>query len=453
MKIFKDKKLLIEVAVIIGLLAVLGVTFAYFEMSIENKSVKDQIVTTGTLKIKFSDGQDINITNLDPGIEITKTVSVENTGSMDTGYNLVWELLENGITNNELVLEGSCKRLVNGVENGTCNDITSKPIGNTVIKRISNIEAGVTHEYNLKITFVDTGSDQNYNMEKTFHGKLVATEYSAPVALRCTTSNTLAVGTEYVNGPYTYRYKQEFAYGDSGLAWTNMNSDGWGVILTDPDSTDAVTVSPCAYINDKPVTSMSGMFAYSHASMIDTSEFNTSNVTNMEGLFEGSYTTTLYLEGLDTSKVTNMSGMFIGYQGKKVDISGFDTSNVTNMGNMFYQSNLTLINGLDSFNTSKVTNMNNMFTFIGVSVLDLSSFDTSSVTSMEGMIASCEILKTIYASDKFVTTNVTSSDEMFLGLYDIVGGAGTKWSYTNPTDKTYARIDGGTSSPGYFTKK
>lgn len=452
MKIFKDKKLLIESAVIIGLLAVLGVTFAYFEMTIDNKDVKDQIVTTGTLKIKFSDGQDINITNLDPGTEITKTVSVENTGSMNTGYNLVWELLENGITNNELLFEGSCKRLVNGVEDGTCSDITSKPIGNTVIKRISNIEAGVTHEYSIKITFVDTGSDQNYNMEKTFHGKLGATLYSSPVALRCTTSDTLAVGTEYVNGPYTYRYKQEFAYGSSGLAWTSMNSDGWGVILTNPDSTDAVTEAPCAYINDKPVTSMSEMFAYSSASMIDTSEFNTSNVTNMKGMFESTYTTSLYLDDLDTSNVTDMSGMFVYYQGKSVDVSGFDTSKVTNMSSMFLQSNLIQIKGLENFNTSNVTNMNGMFAYIDVTKIDSSSFDTNNVTDMSGMFAYCDNLKTLYVSDKFVTTNVTSSNAMFYGISSIVGGSGTTYDSTK-IDKTYARIDGGTSSPGYFTKK
>ncbi|MBR7013039.1 MAG: dockerin type I repeat-containing protein, partial [Muribaculaceae bacterium] len=30
---------------------------------------------------------------------------------------------------------------------------------------------------------------------------------------------------------------------------------------------------------------------------------------------------------------------------------------------------------------------------------------------------------------------------------------GTTWNESNPTDKTYAHIDGGTSNPGYFTDK
>ncbi|MBQ1585556.1 MAG: BspA family leucine-rich repeat surface protein, partial [Muribaculaceae bacterium] len=35
----------------------------------------------------------------------------------------------------------------------------------------------------------------------------------------------------------------------------------------------------------------------------------------------------------------------------------------------------------------------------------------------------------------------------------LVGGQGTTWNESNPTDKTYAHIDGGTSNPGYFTDK
>ena len=35
---------------------------------------------------------------------------------------------------------------------------------------------------------------------------------------------------------------------------------------------------------------------------------------------------------------------------------------------------------------------------------------------------------------------------------NLVGGAGTKYD-ANHVDKTYARIDGGASLPGYFTLK
>ena len=69
---------------------------------------------------------------------------------------------------------------------------------------------------------------------------------------------------------------------------------------------------------------------------------------------------------------------------------------------------------------------------------------------MSYMFDSSKNLKTIYASDKFVTTKVTSSTNMFRSCSKLTGGQGTKYD-SNYIDKTYARIDGGTSSPGYFT--
>ena len=41
---------------------------------------------------------------------------------------------------------------------------------------------------------------------------------------------------------------------------------------------------------------------------------------------------------------------------------------------------------------------------------------------------------------------------MFIDSSNLVGGAGTTYN-SSFVDKTYARIDGGTSSPGYFTLK
>ena len=71
---------------------------------------------------------------------------------------------------------------------------------------------------------------------------------------------------------------------------------------------------------------------------------------------------------------------------------------------------------------------------------------------MSNMFYGSTNLKTIYGSSKFVTTAVTSSTSMFGGCTKLIGGAGTKYDSTK-TDKTYARIDGGTSNPGYFTAK
>ena len=88
-----------------------------------------------------------------------------------------------------------------------------------------------------------------------------------------------------------------------------------------------------------------------------------------------------------------------------------------------------------------------------IEMIDLSSFNTINVTNMGYMFGACVLLKTIYASTDFVVSQVTSSSDMLFNLQQIVGGAGTTYNSSNPKDKTYAHIDGGTSDPGYFTAK
>ena len=96
--------------------------------------------------------------------------------------------------------------------------------------------------------------------------------------------------------------------------------------------------------------------------------------------------------------------------------------------------------------------MESMFENCYSLTLDLSNFDTSSVTDMESMFNSCYNLRTIYVSSAFNTNSVTSSLDMFNKCTSLKGGEGTAYD-SDKTDKTYARIDGGTSAPGYFTEK
>lgn len=125
--------------------------------------------------------------------------------------------------------------------------------------------------------------------------------------------------------------------------------------------------------------------------------------------------------------------------------------NVENMNRMFALSKIETVN-LSSFDTSKVTSMSYMFAYSSFEKLNLSGFNTSNVVNMSNMFDQCKKLKTIYASNRFVTDNVTSSSGMFRDSLYLKGGAGTSFSSSH-TDKEYARIDGGTSSPGYFTLK
>ena len=171
----------------------------------------------------------------------------------------------------------------------------------------------------------------------------------------------------------------------------------------------------------------------------------------MRVMFENAKIDNLILNNFTTGNAANLFGMFQGSKIQNLNLSSFDTSKVTNMRRMFSFSKIQNLN-LKGFDTSNVTNMQEMFRSANINILDLSSFNTSNVVNMNGMFYSCPNLVTIYVGNKFTTDAVTKGSNVFLKSTNLMGGAGTIYD-ANHIDKEYARVDGGTSSPGYFTLK
>ena len=555
------------ISVLIGISILLSVTFSSYIVTSNNHKAAEMYI--GELKYSIElNGSSTNTLTVPAG-ETIIDIKVNNLNPVDTYYKLLY--LKN--TNITVKYYESTKDTNDVVTTyNKPNDSITSSNSNIVKLLITNSS---TSSQNIAFTMKGgyiTNTIQDIITPSTY-SEITIVETHSTNTYFCTTTNTLTQGLKYVNGQYTYAYKQE-GKNSSSLSWRNITTDGWGVQLTDRTSTDAVTSSLCTYINNKPISSMSNMFVYSQATSINLSNFNTSkvtnmsamfyksqattldlssfdtsnvtlmdfmfaysqattldasklntsivknmsymfidsqattldlsnfdtsNVTNMYSMFEGSQATTLDVSNFDTSKVTDMGWMFKGNKSTTVDVSKFDTSNVTNMSNMFSNSQATTLDvsnfntsnvtnmsdmfsnsqattlDVSNFNTSKVTNMSYMFwnsksTMLDVSnfntsnvtnmsymfsgskatTLDLNNFDTSKVTNMSYMFSSSTNLKTIYVSNKFNTDKVTSSTYMFYGCTKLIGGAGTKYN-SSYVDKTYAHIDGGTSSPGYFT--
>ena len=557
------------ISVLIGISILLSVTFSSYIVTSNNHKAAEMYI--GELKYSIEiDGSSTNTLTVPTG-ETIIDVKVNNLNPVDTYYKLLY--LKN--TNITVKYYESTKDTDDVVTtyNKPNDSITSS--NSNIIKLLitNNSTSSQNIAFTMKGGYI-TNTIQDITTPSTY-SEITLVETPSTNTYFCKTNDTLTQGLKYVNGQYTYAYKQRGNYASSGIAWNNINNNGWGVQLTDKASTDAVTSKLCTYINNKPITSVSYMFSNSQATTLDLSDFdtskvtdmtsmfyrsqtellnlsnfdtskvtsmsgmfsdsqattikglenfNTSNVTDMCDMFAGTKVRTLNLSKFDTSKVTNMSGMFadtsltslnvsnfntskvtdmscmfVGGKFTILDLSNFDTSNVDNMGGMFIDSQVkTLdlsnfdtsnvtemwrmfdgaqatkivlssfntsnvtnmyqmfskshVNNLDlsNFNTSKVIDMNRMFWSTYATTIDVSSFDTSKVTDMNSMFYGGDNLKTIYASSKFVTTAVSDSEVMFEGSTSLVGGAGTKYN-SSYTDKTYARIDGGTSNPGYFT--
>ena len=232
---------------VVALLIVIGVSLAYFGIKIiGNDTAKGNKVVTGNLELTFTDTNEITLNDVFPGDSFTKTISVKNTGTKDVSYNLVWTELTNEITNDELVIEATCKRLnSSGTVDGTCETISQTPIKSNTIKKNVSIEPNITHEYTIKVTFIDTGSVQNYNKNKSFSGKLGINEYKAPNFATDSWSTIIANvkagnGSEYAVGS-TKEVNLGTTYGTHTLRVANTSTP-------DECKTEGFSQSACGFV-------------------------------------------------------------------------------------------------------------------------------------------------------------------------------------------------------------
>ena len=196
-------------------------------------------------------------------------------------------------------------------------------------------------------------------------------------------------------------------------------------------------------MKDYPYASMTNLFgSFYNDNHMGGQWYGLENMTEIEGL-----------ENLPTANVTDMSFMFSKCASlHTVDLGSFNSANVTDMQGMFADcGSLDSVN-LSSFNTSNVKDMEGMFYYCSsLKSLDLHAFNIAKLEDTKQMFAYCSSLETIYCNDDWSQSAVlTESGYMFKGCEALEGGKGTKYDFL-VTDTTYARPDGGTAHPGYFT--
>ena len=251
----------------------------------------------------------------------------------------------------------------------------------------------------------------------------------------------------------------------------NLNTEQVTDMYSMFSSCSSLTSLDVTHFNTANVTDMSEMFDdCSKLTSLDVTNFNTVNVTKMKRMFSGcSKLTSLDVTKFNTANVKDMTNMFSGCSSlTSLDVTNFNTENVMYMSNLFNNcskltsldvtnfntANVTYMNGMFSscssltsldvtnFNTENVMNMVTMFSNCSsLTSLDVTNFNTANVTYMSEMFSDCSKLTTIYASSKFVTTQVSKSIDMFNNCTKLEGDI--KWTEDKATDKTYAKIEGG----------
>ena len=185
----KQKIIVSVVGITIVLLALLGLTYAYFLTRIQgNTNEKSISVTTANLEIKYEDNNDI-ITGdrIEPGTTLpSKTFTVTNNGNNSADYSVALVNIINTFNNTEdVVYNLTCTSYdksgftlnndgtVSGTEKGSCSGVEETEFPNLNSYIVTNsIDVDFVHVYIMTVTYKETGIDQSIDMNKELSAKI-----------------------------------------------------------------------------------------------------------------------------------------------------------------------------------------------------------------------------------------------------------------------------------------
>ena len=173
----KRQKIIVSiVGITIVLLALLGITYAYYLTRIEGNTNTNSIsITTADLKLEYRDGDGfIEKSGVMPGEVIAKSFTVENKGSNAVkGYVVVLENVVNELSRKEdLIYTLECK-LDDDTDCGILYDTVFPNTSDVSMIFSNDIEVGVKHNYTLTVTYQYLDDvNQSDDMGKKFSGKV-----------------------------------------------------------------------------------------------------------------------------------------------------------------------------------------------------------------------------------------------------------------------------------------
>ena len=158
---------LIAIASVLVLSLVTVASYAYFRGTVDGDTPQDMAITTGHMNVTYIDGNTIGTQeNMIPGESVSKFFSVKNTGDVMAAYNIyLTEVANEFVNTDELVYE-----LIS--EDGTNIAQTECPTDIEMIASDVAIDVGATHNYELRITFLNTDYNQNDNQGTLFNAKI-----------------------------------------------------------------------------------------------------------------------------------------------------------------------------------------------------------------------------------------------------------------------------------------
>ena len=212
--------------------------------------------------------------------------------------------------------------------------------------------------------------------------------------------------------------------------------------------------------NMSSATSIRDMFyGCAQIETLDLSKWDVTDVKDMRHTFADCFgLKSINFSGWNTPNLENLDGTFNDCLVlTNLDMSNFNTSKVSTMTQLFEGcASLTTVKGMDKWDTTSLRDTSEMFSTNGrgssLEVVDLSSFNTAALRNTGSMFSGCDKLTTVYVGDGWDLSNVTAHGGMFAGCTGLVGANGSTVADLKAVDKTYACVDA-EGTPGYLTYK
>ena len=184
----KQKRVMIYV-MIISLICVVGVSYAFFTAGMSSETSTTVRADAGTMKITYDGGKDINLAGIYPKDDVwaTKTITVtgNNTTDAEMYYKLTlvvdsntfktddplqYELVSTNTSTNGEIIPNISKKDITG---------TSIELGSGHFEKANNAK----HTYELKIYYPKKATSQNANQGAAFSAHVEITSAKAPTTL------------------------------------------------------------------------------------------------------------------------------------------------------------------------------------------------------------------------------------------------------------------------------
>ena len=219
----KKKRLMITLLLLITVFMFIGFAYAYLASGVSNANRQEASITTGTMNLTFADGSTVfQAKSITIGESVTKTFTIENTGSLDATASMYFKDLVN------TYLEGSMTyRLEQSTsENGIY----------TLLKEETEVpqSKSVSEKLLYGKIIVPAGKKLYYKLIITFNN-LLDVDQSADVNAVINTKFTLKAGYVKTNDSYltlaalnlTNQVKEEpTTYNMFNYTWAGYNPDG-----------------------------------------------------------------------------------------------------------------------------------------------------------------------------------------------------------------------------------